>query len=42
MWNLRNKTSEQRGKKRDKPKNQTLICREQADGYQSGGGWEYR
>ena len=33
MWNLRNKTNEQRGK-RDKPKKQTLNCRRQADGYE--------
>ena len=36
MWNLRNKTSEQRKKKRE-PKNQTLNYREQTDGYHRGG-----
>lgn len=37
MWNLKNKTNEQR--KRDKPRNkQTLNCREQTDGHQRGGG----
>ena len=39
MWNLRNKTDEQRGKKREgKTKNQTLNYREQIDGYQKGRG----
>lgn len=36
------KTNEQRGEKRDKPKKQTLNCREQTDGYQRGwvGRWK--
>ena len=39
MWNLRNKTNEQRGKKRQRQtRKQTLNYREQADGYQRGGG----
>ena len=37
MWNLRNKTSEQRGKKREKQtKRQTLNSREQTVGYRRG------
>jgi len=41
MWNLRNKTNEQRVKKdREKQtKKQTLTYREQTGGYQRGGGW---
>ena len=35
MWNLRNKTNEQ--KWRRETTKQALICREQIDGYQSGG-----
>ena len=38
MWNLRNKTNKQGGKKRQ-TKKQTLNCREQTDGYQRGDGW---
>ena len=35
MWNLRNKTNEQR-KKEDKPKEQTLNHSEQTNGYWRG------
>ena len=41
MWNLRNKTNEQREKEREREKQtkkQTLNYREQTDGYQRGGG----
>ena len=38
MWNLRNKTSKQRGRKRQ-IKKQTLNYGEQTDGYQRGGRW---
>ena len=40
MWNLRNKTSKQRRRKRVKgkqTKKQTLNYRQQTDGYQRGG-----
>ena len=37
VWNLRNKTNEQRGRKEANQK-QTLNYREQTDGYQRGGG----
>ena len=37
MWNLRHKTNEQRGKKREREiKKQILHYREQTDGYQKG------
>ena len=45
MWNLRNKTNEQREKEREREregqtKKETLNHREQTDGYQRGcGGW---
>lgn len=39
MWNLRNKTNEQREVK-GQIKQQTLNYREQIDGYQREGGWE--
>ena len=41
MWNLRNKTKEQKGeKKREREiKKQTLNYREHTAGYQRGGGW---
>ena len=38
MWNLRNKTNEQRKKRQIKK--QTLNYRKQIDGYQRRGGWE--
>ena len=38
MWNLRNKTNEQKVKKRDKPKKQTLSYKEQTEGYKGGEG----
>ena len=42
MWNLRNKTNEQRrGEKREKQtKKQTLNNTEQTHGYQRGGWWK--
>ena len=44
MWNLRNKTNEQRLKKERKrerqAKKQIHNYREQTDGHQRGGGWE--
>ena len=41
MWNLRNETNEQRGRKERgvQTKKQTLNQREQTDGYQRGSGW---
>ena len=36
MWNLRNKTNDQRKRQ---TKKQTLNYREQTDGYQKGRGW---
>ena len=41
MWNLRNKTNEQRGEETRvrQTKKQTLNYREQTNGYQRGGGW---
>jgi len=41
MWNLRNKTNEQRGKKgrERQAKKQTLNYREHTDDYQRGGRW---
>ena len=38
MWNLRNKTNEQRKKKETNQK-QTVNYREQTDGHQQGGEW---
>ena len=38
MWNLRNKTNEQREKRERQTKIQTLNYRRQADSYQRGGG----
>ena len=38
MWNLRNKTNEQREKKERQTKKHTLHYREQTDGYQRRGG----
>ena len=40
MWNLRNKTNEQRKKKRERQtKKQILHHGEKTDGYQRRGGW---
>ena len=40
-WNLRNKTRKEKKEKRKKRevKKHTLNYKEQADGYQKGGGW---
>ena len=40
MWNLGNKSNEQREEKKRQTKKQTLNYREQTDGYQRGGRWE--
>ena len=41
MWNLRNKTNEERKREREKKtKEQTLNYREQSDCYQRGDGWK--
>ena len=42
MWNLRNKTNDQRwrmGESERQTTKQTLDCREQTDDYQKGGWW---
>ena len=38
MWNLRNKTNEQRNKKK-RDKSIKRLYREHTDGYYRGGGW---
>ena len=39
MWNLRNKTNEQREKEREITQETDFNYREQTDGYQRGGRW---